>query len=61
MDERPPMVEIDGEELLELIGLLEAATERLRELAIRGLAWRPLIHRFQGGEVKVGWWRRLGR
>jgi hypothetical protein len=54
-----PQVELDVEELLELIGLLEVAAERLRELASEGLGWRPLIHRSRDGEHRVGYWRRL--
>jgi len=54
-----PMVRIDAEELLELIGLLESVAEWLRELASESLHWRPLTYRNRGGEVKVGYWRRL--
>ena len=59
MGEEPPKVELDAGELLELIGLLEAAAERLRSLASESLDWRPLTYRNRGGEVKVGYWRRL--
>ena len=59
MGEEPPRVELDAGELLELIGLLEAAAERLRSLASESLEWRPLMYQSREGEVKVGYWRRL--
>ncbi len=48
-------IEFDVEEFLELVGLMEAAIERLRELASESLEWRPLTHK----GVKVGEWRKL--
>jgi len=52
-------IKLNSEELQELIGLFENATERLRELASESLEWSPLSYQNRGAEVLVGYWRRL--